>query len=104
MARDARIGQAQRRLACLQTLKHDGFIGDAAVAGSPLQRISERVGRGHDVIQQSKISTIELFGETKAKEYVVKRLGSRFKKSDLSAGVDALLEIIDLLNGQSNAR
>ena len=95
MARDTRIGQAQPRLTCLEILQHDGFIGDAAVAGSPLQRFSERVGGGHNVIQQSKVSTVELFSEAKAKEYVVKRLGCRFKKSDLSAGVDALLGIID---------
>ena len=84
MARDARIGQAQRRFGRLSILKHDGFIGDAAVTGSALQRTPKRVGRCHDVIQQSEISTVELFGETKAKEIVVKHFGGDFKKSDLA--------------------
>ena len=83
MAWDPRIGQAQPRFGPLLILKYDGFIGDAAVAGSALQRAPECVGRCHDVIQQSEISTIELFGETKAKEILVERLGGGFKKSDL---------------------
>jgi hypothetical protein len=34
VARDARIVQAQRRFEGFSVLKHDGFIGDAAVASS----------------------------------------------------------------------
>jgi hypothetical protein len=85
-------------------LKHDGFIGDPTVTGSTLQRFRKRVGRRHDVVEQSKVSTIKLFGEAKTKELVGERLSNDFKKGDLASGVDAPLGIVDLINGQSSAQ
>src|SRR5262249_12911720 len=103
MARDARIVQAQC-MGARPILKRDGFIGDPTVTGSTLQCFPKRVGRRHDVVEQSKVSTVKLFGEAKTKELVVERLGNDFKKGDLASGVDALLGIVDLINGQSSAQ
>ena len=41
MTRDARIAQAERRLGRFSVLKHDSFIGEAAVTGDALQGVSD---------------------------------------------------------------
>jgi len=84
-------------------LQDEGFISDAAEAGSALQRGSERVGRCHDVIQQSEIAAVKIFGEVKTQEIIMKRSCGGFKKGDLAPNVDAMIRIIDLLAGQTNA-
>ena len=94
MAWNPRIGQAQRRFARLSVLKHDGFIGDTAVAGGALKRVPKGAGRFHDVIQQSKIATVEFFSKVKAKKIVFERFGSGLKKRDLVSGVDSLFGIV----------
>ena len=104
MSRYTRIGDALRRLEPPSILKDNGLIDNAAVTGNRFQRISKRVRRCHDVIQQSKVSTVRLRNESKAKKIVVELFGDDFQKCDLLSDTDALFGIIDLIDSQSDAR
>jgi hypothetical protein len=85
----------------VRTMELDGLVGDSAVADNPLQRVTERPGRCHDVIEQPGLAKIEVASEVEPKKIILQRVRYELEQDDLISHAEARVLVLNLLDRQA---
>ena len=82
----------------VRTMEPDGLVGDGAVADNSLQRITERPGRCHDVIEQPGLAEIEVASEVEPKKIILQRVRYELEQDDLISRAKAYVVVLNVLD------